>query len=59
MLDKSKFLKNYKGILNPEIAFNQAKAQAEVKAGKFKNATYNSNYNRQLEREHVKNAGKR
>jgi len=50
MSDKEKFMKNYTGIFQPEAAWRQHQAQIENKE-RFKNATYSSAYNKQLERE--------
>lgn len=47
------FKKNYTGIIKPEIAFAEAKARAEVKAGKFRSATYSPSYNSYLERQYI------
>lgn len=56
MSKKAKFMKNYSGILNPEVAYAEAQAHKEVAAGKFKDATYSPSANRQLERDYIKNA---
>lgn len=53
------FKKNYTGILVPEVAYAEAVAKAEVAAGKFKNATYDPDYNKQLEKQYIASAGVR
>lgn len=52
-MDFEDFKKNYKGMLSPQIAYNQAIARIEVQQGKFKKATYSNHYNRQLEKRHI------
>jgi len=51
-LNKKKFLKNYRGILRPEIAYDEQNqiGQAEER---FKNATFSETENKQMLREEI------
>lgn len=49
-MNKEKFIKNYRGILKPEAAYEICKAEKEIEQ-KYSGATYNEAYNRQLIRE--------
>lgn len=51
-----KFEKSYTGIIDPVVAFAEAKARIDVQNGMFKNATYSEALNRKLEKEHISNA---
>lgn len=48
--DKQQFLDNYRGILNPEIAYQEFQARKENKE-RYSNATYNKAENSRMERE--------
>jgi hypothetical protein len=48
--DKEQFLENYRGILKPEIAWQEAQARLQNKEI-YSNATYNQAENARMERE--------
>lgn len=47
MSEKEKFLKNYKGTLNPEIAYNMH-VRIEKAKSYWNNATFSESYNKRM-----------